>query len=224
MTEDTQDPGSVFEVPERYLNINSIEIRPADITALVEKPLNFVSPANEKFRIVDLTHHDRWRPYRLSINKRPNVVLLNPAFATEKKAIDYLITILQRCISLVVVMDGDNKRFRIETQDGLITKSKRRSARLIEPSSFCDLLNAELSYDRARHRVITALLLSFNTKLQSFVENAVLSKFPKLEAALKPNSKSIPRNINLKKTLLPNEAPPRTVVTDALPRKSDDKS
>jgi hypothetical protein len=220
-----------FEVPARYLNINLIEIRPADISALLEKPINFVSPATDNFRITDLTHHDRWRPYRLSINKRHHVVLLNKDFAADKKALDYFLTILQRSVSLVQAA-GTNEdprtRYRIETDEKLLTGLKIHAPRLIERSTFCDLLNAELTYDRSRYRTVSALITAFCPKLQTHIEQAVINKFPKLENSAKNQSKNNPRNNHLKKNLSPTDAPPRSAMTEAFDKakanKSDDKS
>ena len=229
MTE--QNPGSDdgFEVPARYLNINAIDIRPADISALVEKSINFISPSTDRFRVTDLTHRDRWRPYRLSVNNRQHVVLFNKDFAADKKAIDYFITVLQRAVTLVMApTEGDelNKRYRIEAAPRLITDAKRQAPRLMEMSTFCDLLNAELQYDRSRYRVIASLLASFCPKLQTHVENAVIAKFPKLENLTKSRSKNNPRNNNLKKDVSSPVAPPQTVMAQAVHRaiESDDKS
>lgn len=222
MTEPNSNPTDKFEVPGRYLNINSIEIRPADITALVEKPINFVQPASDRFRVTDLTHHDRWRPYRLSINKSQHLVLFNKGFAADKKALDYYITLLQRCVSLAISDDSKTPgRLRIETSPGLITGAKVQSPRLMEFSTFCDLLSHELNYDRNRHRVIVSLLHSFGVKLQTHVENAVIAKFPKLETTVKNQSKNNPSVNHLKNTPSKAEAPPQTVMAAALKEAQD---
>ncbi|QFP93139.1 hypothetical protein [Serratia phage PCH45] len=224
MTEPNSNPTDTFEVPGRYLNINSIEIRPADICALVEKPINFVQPASDRFRVTDLTHHDRWRPYRLSINKVQHLVLFNKTFAADKKAVDYYITLLQRCVSLAISDDAKSPgRLRIETDPGLITGAKVQSPRLMEFSTFCDLLSNELNFDRNRHRVIVSLLHSFGVKLQTHVENAVIAKFPKLETTTKSQSKNNPTGNHLKNTPPKSEAPPHQTVMAAALQEAQDK-
>lgn len=218
-----QNPGKVdgYEVPERYLNINAIDIRPADITALVEKPINFVSPISDCFRVTDLTHRDRWRPYRLSVNNKQHVVLFNKDFASERKAIDYFITILQRAVSLIIApgeSEKINTRYHIEVPPDLITDAKRQGPRLMDTSTFCDLLNAELQYDRSKYRVIASLLTSFCPKLQTHVENAIIAKFPHLASSVKKRSKNNPRNNHLKKDVPSNVAPPQTTMALAVTR------
>lgn len=222
MTEQSNSTTEPFEVPSRYLNINAIEIKPTDICALIEKPINFVQPASDRFRVSDLTHHDRWRPYRLSVNKNQHVVLFNKTFAAEKKAIDYYMTILQRCVALVVSdKAGSSNRLRLEPGAGLITSAKIQSPRLMEFSTFCDLLSSELNYDRNRHRIIVSLLHSFGVKLQTHIENAVIAKFPKLETLVKSQSKNNPPGIHLKNTPPNPEAPPQTAMAVALQSAQD---
>lgn len=222
MTEQNSSTTGTFEVPGRYLNINSIEVKPTDVCALIEKPINFIRAASDRFRVSDLTHYDRWRPYRLSVNKAQHVVLFNKVFAADKKAIDYYITLLQRCVSLVIV-DSEKapNRLRIETAEGLVTSARPQSPRLMEFSTFCDLLSSELNYDRNRHQVIVGLLHAFGVKLQTHVENAVIAKFPKLEAATKSQSKNNPSGNNLKNNPSKTEAPPQTAMAVALQEAQD---
>lgn len=199
-----------FEVDSKYLGINAIDIKPVDVCALIEKPVNFIRPANDKFKVTDLTHRDRWRPYRLTINKQQHVVLLNPLFAENKSALDYLITILQRSVSLIIAeADKPQGRLRIETEEGLISSSKTQSARLVEFSTFCDLVSSFLNHDLNRHGVIVSLLHSFGVKLQTHVENAVLAKFPMLGSNAKRRSKINPLSNSLKDNVI-SEAPPQS--------------
>lgn len=206
-----------FTLPARYLGVNQIEIRPVEISALIEKPLNFIRPPVDGFRVTDLTKFGRWAPHRLTINGQSHVVLLDKQFSENRKALDYYITILQRCVSLVCNgVDNAPAKYRLEIAEGLLADGAPRRSQLMEFSTFCDLLNSSLTYNRDKFRIVIGLLHSFGTKLQASIEYQIMKEFPRL-------SKNNPDPHSLKKSL-DAKAPPRTAMADALIRAQSNES
>ncbi|EEX4841297.1 hypothetical protein NRE35_004201 [Salmonella enterica] len=207
-----------FILPPRYLGVNQIEIRPVELSALIEKPLNFIRPPVDGFRVTDLTKFGRWTPFRLIINGQSHIVLLDKAFSDNRKALDYYITILQRCVSLVCnSTDNNPAKYRLEIEDGLLIDGAPRRPQLMEFSTFCDLLNATLTYNRDKFRIVIGLLHSFGTKLQASIEYQVMKEFPRL-------SKNSPETHSLKNKPFDGKAPPRTAMADAFSKARMDES
>lgn len=215
---------SNFKLPERYLNVNHLEIRPVDAPALIEKSLTFVKPTVHTFRVTDLSHFGRWNPFRLTVNENHLVVLMTDQLADNRKAMDYYVSILQHCVTLTCSTKGSDKpRYSLEVSEGLLVPDARRDFKMIETSSFCDILNSTLSYDRNKFRILIGLLKSFGPKLQASIEHHVMAKFPNIAPHPKTKSKNTQPSNSLKNTKTSQKAPPPTAMSEALNRAGEVK-
>lgn len=169
-----------FQIPDRFLGVNTIVVKPATIEALVQKPLNYVNVTSKRFRALDLPRN-RWQPYHVRINGVDNVMLLSEKMANNIEAIDYLVTMFQRYVCLTTISDKENgKNYHIEIDDSIKLNRCNGRPTLVEESTFCDILDSVLNYDKTKVRSIRALVMSFNRRFHLSVEDLLIARFPEL--------------------------------------------
>lgn len=169
-----------FQIPDRFLGVNTIVVKPATIEVLVQKPLNYVNVTSKRFRALDLPRN-RWQPYHVRINGVDNVMLLSEQMANNIEAIDYLVTMFQRYVCLTTISDKENgKNYHIEIDDSIKLNRCNGRPNLVEESTFCDILDSVLNYDKTKVRSIRALVMSFNRRFHLSVEDLLIARFPEL--------------------------------------------
>lgn len=207
---------TTFEVPERFLGLNKITVRKEPVVSLTEKALNFVSVGRLNFSITDMCRGNRWTPCSLTINGHSRIVLLDARLIQMPEVLDLYITIMQRFVTLTATRNSETgePHYRIEVDPGIRVDSRNARSYFIENSSFCDLLDDILIYDKTKFRSVHSLIRSFHSRLQGAIEKVVVAKYPELGPKPKNVSKTKSKTNSLKNT--GDKEAPRTALAIAL--------